>query len=144
MSIPIYATLYSAQQAHTVLREFAWPEIKAALMAGHKLELAVTDEQRTKDQNAAQWPVLQAFAEQLKWPVNAELVHMTDEEWKDVLTAAFNQESVRLAQALDGRGVVMLGLRTSRFGKKRFGEWLEFLHSTAAHRGVVIPEKEPA
>jgi len=95
---------------------------------------------RSTDQNAAQWPILQAFSEQLVWPVNGRMVHMTPDDWKNVLTAAFRKEQALLAMGLDG-GVVMLGLRTSKFSKKEFSEWLEFLHATAADRGVeVYPE----
>lgn len=90
---------------------------------------------RTLDQNADQWPYLQGFADQLQWPVNGQMVWMTKEEWKDVLTAAFEQETVRLAQGLNG-GVVMLGSRTSHFGQKKFREWMEFLRATAALKGV--------
>ena len=35
-------------------------------------------------------------------------------------------------------GVVMLGKRTSKFGKKKFSEWIEFLHAEAAEQGVVV------
>ena len=99
----------------------------------------VTFKERTRslDQNAAQWPILDAFAKQLKWPVNGQMVHMTAEDWKDLLTAAFKQETARLAMGLNG-GVVMLGARTSKFGVKVFSEWLEFLHAVAAERGVVV------
>jgi hypothetical protein len=92
---------------------------------------------RTLEQNAAQWPILEAFAAQLEWPVNGRMVKLTAEEFKDVLTAAFQGETVRLAMGLNG-GVVMLGLRTSRFSKLKFSEWIEFLHATAADRGVVV------
>lgn len=92
---------------------------------------------RTTGQNAVQWPILEAFAEQLKWPVNGSMVRMTAEEWKDVLSAAFRGESVRLAQGLDG-GVVMLGMRTSEMSNKQFSEWLEFLQVVAAERGVAL------
>jgi len=94
---------------------------------------------RTLEQNAAQWPILTAFSTQIMWPVNGHMVKMTEEEWKDVLTAAFRRETVRLAMGLDG-GVVMLGQRTSGFGKREFSDWLEFLHATAAARGVVVYE----
>lgn len=40
----------------------------------------------------------------------------------------------RAAPGLDG-GMVLLGQRTSKFGKREFGEWLEFLNATA-QRGV--------
>ena len=106
--------------------------------------VTVEPPRRTLDQNAAQWPILQAFSRQLKWPVNGEMVTMSDEEWKDVLTAAFRREKARLAMGLDG-GVVMLGSRTREFRKGEFSEWLEFLHATAAARGVeVYADEVPA
>jgi len=97
--------------------------------------VTISEPNRTLEQNAAQWPILQAFADQLQWPVNGSMVWMTKEEWKDVLTAAFKRETVRVAMGLDG-GMVMLGSRTSKFVKKEFSEWLEFLHATAAAREV--------
>lgn len=96
-----------------------------------------TDATRNLEQNAAQWPILTAFSKQLLWPVNGEMVKMSDEEWKDVLTAGFKNETARLARGLDG-GVVMLGKRSSRFSKKVFSEWLEYLHAVAAMRGVKL------
>ena len=68
---------------------------------------------------------------------------LTPDEYKDILTAGFQQEHVRLAMGLDG-GVVMLGLRTSKMPKKKFGDFLTFLHATAIARGVVVYEKETA
>ena len=105
--------------------------------------VTVQEPTRNLSQNAAQWPILEAFAEQLQWPVNGAMVSLTAEEWKDVLTAAFQGETVRLAQGLNG-GVVMLGLRTSQMGKRRFSEWLDFLHATAALRGVTVYADEAA
>lgn len=90
---------------------------------------------RSLEQNAAQWPLLEAFSQQLQWPVNGRLQSITADEFKDVLTAAFRRETVRLAMGLDG-GVVMLGQRTSRFTKPEFSDWLEFLMSVAIDRGV--------
>ena len=98
---------------------------------------------RSLDQNAALWPILEAFSEQLEWPVNGAMTKLTSEEWKHILSAAFQGESMRLAQGLNG-GVVMLGMRTSKMGKRQFSEFLEFLHATAADRGVVVYEDETA
>lgn len=105
--------------------------------------VTVQEPTRSTDQNAAQWPILEAFAEQLQWPVNGAMVNLSAEEWKDVLTAAFQGETVRLAMGLNG-GVVMLGLRTSQMGKRRFSEWLYFLNATAALRGVTVYADEAA
>lgn len=120
--------------AHPMARANA---VHAVQTSPDGFSVTIQEKNRTLDQNAAQWPILQAFSEQLQWPVNGQLVRMTDEEWKDVLTAAFHRETARLAMGLDG-GVVMLGQRTSKFGKKKFSEWLEFLHAVAAQRGVVV------
>lgn len=94
---------------------------------------------RNLEQNSAQWPILEAFSKQLQWPVNGNMVYMTAEEWKDVLTAAMKNETARLAMGLDS-GVVMLGMRTSKMTKREFSEWLEFLHAVAAQRGVDITQ----
>ena len=97
----------------------------------------VKEPSRTLDQNAAQWPILQAFADQLEWPVNGRMEKLTREEWKDLLTAAFRQETTRIAMGLNG-GVVLLGMRTSQMSKAKFSEWLDFLHHVATERGVHI------
>jgi len=126
---------------HDVARETA---VRAVQGAPDGYAVIVQERNRTLDQNAAQWPILEAFSKQLQWPVNGRMVNMSKEEWKDVLTAAFRNETARLAMGLDG-GVVMLGQRTREFGKKEFSEWLEFLHATAADRGVIVyPEEQAA
>jgi hypothetical protein len=99
--------------------------------------VTISEPSRTLSQNAAQFPILEAFAAQLKWPVNGHMVSMDKDEWKQVLSAAFRQETVRVAMGLTG-GVVMLGARTSKFSKREFSEWLEYLHATAVERGVEV------
>ena len=102
---------------------------------GAKVE--VSDASRSLDQNAYQWPYLQGFSEQILWPVNGEMVKMSSEEWKDVLTSAFEAEvKPRLAMGFEGSGMVMLGRRTSKFGKKKFALWMEWLMAAAALKGV--------
>lgn len=91
---------------------------------------------RTLDQNAYQWPYLEGFSRQLQWPVNGVMCKLSPEDWKDILTAAFeNETEPRLAAGLDG-GIVMLGRRTSRLGKKKFALWMEWLMAAAALKGV--------
>lgn len=126
--------------AHDLARRRAVAAVAEAPQ-GHVVTVA--EPVRSIDQNAAQWPILQAFSEQLLWPVNGSMVSMTPDEWKDVLTAAFRRESVRMAMGLDG-GVVMLGMRTSKMSRREFSEWLEFLHATAAARGVVVYAEDAA
>ena len=97
--------------------------------------VTIPEETRNLEQNAAQWPILDAFSRQLLWPVGDMLVYLSADAWKDILTAAFQRESIQVVPGLDG-GVVMLGLRTSEMSKSKFSEWIEFLNATAADRGV--------
>lgn len=108
----------------------------SALPDGWRVELKPAS--RTLDQNAAQWPILDAFSKQKQWPVNGVMSWLTSEEWKDVLTAAFEQDlQPRLAAGVNG-GIVMLGRRTSKYNKAKFSEWLEFLNATASVMSVQL------
>ena len=126
--------------AHTEARQRAMQAVKDA---PEGYAVTVSEPTRNLNQNAAQWPILQAFADQLQWPINGRMEWLTPDEWKDVLTCAFKRETVRVAMGLDG-GMVMLGSRTSEFTKSRFGEWLEFLHATAADRDIDLNYREAA
>ena len=118
--------------SHDTARQRATEAVRSA---PHGAQVVIQDLSRTIAQNALMWPILTAFAEQLEWPVNGQMIYLTPEEWKDILSAAFRRETARVAMGLDG-GVVMLGQRTSKFTKAEFSDWIEFLHATAAARGV--------
>lgn len=123
--------------AHQTARNLALDTIRNA-PDGYVVK--VSEPTRNLEQNAAQWPILVAFSKQRQWPVNGQQCWLTPPEWKDILTSAFEKETrPRLAAGMDG-GVVMLGRRTSKYGKKRFSEWLDFLHAAAAEMLVDITQ----
>ena len=93
---------------------------------------------RTLDQNAAQWPILEAWSKQKIWVVNGSKTRMSAEEWKDVLTSAFDGENSPGLAMGDYGGVVMLGRRTSKYNKARFAEWLDWLMAASHHAGVSL------
>ena len=126
--------------AHAQARTLAQQAVKDA---PEGYAVTISEPTRNLEQNSAQWPLLQAFADQLQWPINGRLEWLTPDEWKDVLTCAFKRESVRVAMGLDG-GMVMLGSRTSKFSKAQFSDWLEFLHATAADRDIDVNYLEQA
>ena len=99
--------------------------------------VTIKEPTRNLDQNALMWVLLEAFSQQLQWPVNGAMVKLEPEEWKDLLSAAYRQESQRVAMGLSG-GMVMLGLRTSKMGRREFAEFIEFIRATAVDRGVVL------
>ena len=105
---------------------------------GHVVTIA--EPNRTLDQNAAQWPYLEAFAKQKQLCINGEMQLVTADDWKDVLTGCWNGE-MRMA-AFDGK-VIMLPQRTSKMGVKVFSTWMEYLVAITEMSGVVVyPENE--
>jgi ABC-type Fe3+ transport system substrate-binding protein len=122
---------------HALARQRAAQAVEDA-PAGHIV--TVQEPARNLDQNALMWVLLQAFADQLEWPVNGRMAKLAPEEWKDILSAAFKQELQRVAPGLNG-GMVLLGMRTSKMGKAEFGEFIEFIQATAVERAVVFDEE---
>ena len=116
--------------AHDLARARAVEAVKAA-PAG--FSVTVAEPTRTLEQNAAQWPYLAGFAAQKQLCINGVMQWVTDEDWKDVLTAVYSGE-LRMAM-FDGK-VIMLPQRTSKMGKKVFGEWMDFLIAMAAQSGI--------
>lgn len=124
--------------AHITARQNA---IQAVQAAPDGYIVTVREPTRSGEQNAKLWAILSEFSAQLVWPVNGHMVQMTAEEWKAVLSAAFRKEQSRLAMGLDG-GVVMLGARTSKMGRREFSEFLEFVQAVAVDRGVEMGEQQ--
>ena len=133
--------LFNRQQAWQAIKSQVFPFLAAVLQSGQRFILTIKPETRTQAQNRLMWPILSVFARDLLWPVNGHMVKMDEDDWKDVLSAAFRGENVRLAMGLNG-GVVLLGQRTSKFTKKEFSDWIEFLYATAADRDIKLPAWE--
>ena len=116
--------------AHPIARQRA---IDAVKQAPDGFVITVAEPTRSLEQNAAQWPYLAGFAAQKQLCINGSMEWATDEDWKDTLTGVYRGE-MRMAM-FDGR-VIMLPQRTSKMGKKVFGDWMEFLIAMAAQSGV--------
>ena len=138
MSESLNIELHNRQQARAALTGQVFPFLANVLQGGARWILSIKMETRTQAQNRLMWPLLAVFAEKLEWPVNGYMTKMDPDDWKDILSAAFKGENVRLAMGLNG-GIVLLGQRTSKFSKAEFSDWIEFLYATAADRGVTLP-----
>lgn len=116
--------------------------INEAVMTGTPVMVTLGELKRTLDQNAAMWATLRDFVAYVPWMVTdagGKQVLADTADMKDILTAAFEQET-RMAPGLRG-GVVMLGARTSKYGKRKMGEFLTFVHAEGTERGVVWSKK---
>lgn len=121
--------LYNAQQAHQAIQT-AWKHAKGWLMAGDKrLTLEIRPEKRSDAQNRRLWAMLRDISQQVDWHGNK----LSDEEWKDVFTAALKRQKV--VPGLDG-GFVVCGQRTSKMTKAEMCELQELMEAFGAQKGV--------
>lgn len=112
--------------AHDVARRLAAEWCMTAQQGWH---VRIEPPTRTLEQNSLLWPVLGEISKQVKWYGQ----YLTDEEWKDVLTAALKKEKV--VPGING-GFVVLGQRTSKMNKKDFSELLELSFAFGAQHEV--------
>lgn len=134
MSERITLTLWEPTQAHKAIGN-AWIHAKAWLLAGHRLVLEIRPEKRSDAQNRRLWAMLRDISEQVNWHGN----RLTDEEWKDVFTAALKRQ--RVVPGLDG-GFVVCGQRTSKMTKAEMAELQTLMEAFGAEQGVKFKAKE--
>jgi hypothetical protein len=89
------------------------------------------DEPRTGQQNRLLWPLLSAFAEQVEHCGSK----YDAETWKCILLKAFGHE-LQFVPDLSGLGVAAIGYRSSRLSKEEMSNFIEFIFSEGAQRGV--------
>lgn len=134
MSERLTLSLWEPAQANKAVNT-AWHHIKPWLMAGHRLVLEVRPEKRSDAQNRRLWAMLRDISEQVNWHGN----RLTDEEWKDVFTAALKRQ--RVVPGLDG-GFVVCGQRTSKMTKAEMAELQTLMEAFAAEQGVKFKAQE--
>lgn len=128
MSERITLPLWNAQQGYQAVIK-AWNHAKSLLLAGHRLVLEIRPEKRSDAQNRRLWAMLRDISEQVNWHGN----RLTDEEWKDVFTAALKRQ--RVVPGLDG-GFVVCGQRTSKMTKAEMSELQELMEAFGAQQAV--------
>jgi hypothetical protein len=116
-------------QAHAAMTKTIWPQLKSALMAGHKMVLEIKPATRSLEQNSRLWAMLDEISEQVDWYGRK----LTPEEWKHVFTAALKKQDV--VPGLDG-GFVVLGQSTSKMTKAEMCDLMELMNAFGAERNV--------
>lgn len=126
-------TLYSAQQGHQAYTAL-WHDLKAWLIAGHRLSLSIKPETRSTEQNSLFWSCLTDISRQVEWPVDGRMVRMEPEDWKHVLSAGLKRHQ-RVAAGIDG-GFVVMGQSTSKLTRAEMSELVTLTHAFGDERGV--------
>ena len=116
-------------QAHTAMTKTIWPQLKSALMAGHKMVLEIKPQTRSLEQNARLWAMLDEISKQVDWYGRK----LTPDDWKHVFSAALKKQDV--VPGLDG-GFVVLGLSTSKMTKAEMCDLQTLMEAFGAEKGV--------
>lgn len=130
------ATLSVFTLTHDLARKRAQAAIAAA---PHGARVKIEEPKRTLDQNALLWPLLTDIAKQ----VQHHGEYRTPDEWKGLFMHACGKE-VRFLPALDGKGFVPFGMRSSQLSKGDFSQLIEFILAWGAENGVRFNMKESA
>jgi hypothetical protein len=85
---------------------------------------------RTTDQNKLMWAMLRDISKQVTW----HGLKYDDSEWKDIFSAAVQAQ--KMAPAIDGKGVVMLGVSTRKQSKKWLSDMIMIIEVFGAENGV--------
>lgn len=111
---------------HSQARERA---VEAVKTAPDGFVVEIKPQTRNLEQNAALWAKLTDISQQVDWYENK----LTQEEWKDVFSAAMKKQKV--VPGIDG-GFVVCGQRTSKMTKTEFSEMLELITAFGIEHGV--------
>ena len=141
MTEAIAIRLFNPQQAHAAITTQLWPTIKSMLMDGHRLELACKPEKRSSAENRLLHALIGEIAKQVEWAG----AKREPEIWKRLLTAAWCREqglSVEVLPALDGHGVDIVPVRTSKLTRGECADLITYVQAWAASHGVQVIDPE--
>lgn len=137
MSEKLSIRMWEPVQARKALDGPVWLQLKAMLMAGHRMIVEVKPETRSTEQNARLWAMLTEISKQVDWYGH----RLTPDEWKDVFSAAMKRTKV--VPGLDG-GFVVCGQSTSKMTKGEMSEMQTLMEAFGAEKGVRFAAVEAA
>lgn len=98
----------------------------------------IRPETRSSEQNAKLWAMLSDVSR-----AKPEGRELTPEVWKSLFMHALSHAQ-RFEMALDGRGVVPIGFRSSRLTKEEMSDLVETIYEYGARHGVEWSEPQQA
>lgn len=114
--------------SHDVARQNA---AQACMTAPEGYVVEIKEKTRTLEQNAKLWSMLTDISKQVNWYGNK----LTQEEWKEVFSAALKKQ--RVVPGIDG-GFVVCGESTSSMSRKEFADLIELMYAFCAQHEVVL------
>ena len=131
----------SPQQTFQDISNVLWPHIKNHLIAGKRGKLTFVEEGRNVDQNKILHAMIGYISKNMEWAGKRRDL----ETWKRLLVAAWcraRNEHIEILPALDGHGVDIVYLRTSKLTKAECSELIEYIYAWGVQNDIPIPVVE--
>ena len=132
-------TIYEAVQGHKALLE-AWNWVKPMVMAGHRLNVVIKPESKTREQEEKYHAMIGEVAEQAQHLGSS----WQAEDWKRLLLDKFARETGRthgkVIPNLDKTGVVEVGILSRKFNKVDGAEFIEWLYAWGIENGITYKD----
>lgn len=119
-----------------------WPQVISNVVSGINdwikggpVQITLDEPKRTLAENALLHTLITELARKLEWAGKKRDV----ETWKRLLVAAWMRaegKPVEILPALDGHGVELIPVRTSKLGKRACADLIEFIYAWGAEQGV--------
>lgn len=117
------------------IAERAVVAIGEAVKSGREFEIELRDPRRTSPENRLLHALIGELSRKLEWAG----AKRSDEVWKRLLVSAWcraNGASVEILPALDGHGVDIVPVRTSRLSKRDCAELIEYVMWFGTDQGI--------
>ena len=105
--------------------------VKAVQSAPYGYQVIIKEAKRTTAQSDHMWALISDVAKQLVWHGQT----LDTEDWKLVFLNALNSE-IRMVPAINKRGYVAIGRRTTRLSKSEMSDLIEIIFKFGAENGV--------
>lgn len=115
--------------------ERAIQHMRDCYAARQDFEIEVREPRRTSPENRLLHALIGELARKLEWAGEKR----DAETWKRLCVSAWcraNGESVEILPALDGHGIDIVPVRTSRLSKRACAELIEFVYAWGAEQGI--------
>ena len=111
-------TIFNERARENVIRHLRLVTVTPS----HEVTIKEVKSTRTLEQNAKMWAMLGDISNQVEW----HGLHLSREEWKEMITAALKKQKV--VPGIDG-GFVVIGASTSKMSIKEMIDVIDFAYA---------------
>ena len=102
--------------------------------------VTISPPKRSLEQNARLWAMLAEVSERLNYHGR----RLSPEDWKHIFTASLRGEELDAVPTLDGKRMILIGLRTSKMNKAEFSDLFAIIEMYAASKGLKLQDQREA